>query len=409
MPHRIFITVLIVVWAFIVFEDWISTPSCRIVAHSSSPTGQSRIKIDTNDNLKVMMVSNLLLSGSEAGFVDKYFMEYYMSKFFEKSFGSLLPDMLIVLGDVSERGYKMAKSGWYSVLRQFQAVIGPFNELPLHVVLGDRDAGACSQLTRENVDWVAGRFPGLDSAGSGAFRIGNIGFLSLNAVALLCGNNDLRFSTEKRIERERSDIQMELKDMGDMKNEFTPVNLAGDDTKWRGNDMSSGSGPVVLLHFPLHRTAESCAKNSNLVGTQNTVMGKLKSVVGSDLVGNGPYDLLHHLPANATEYIFQALKPRIIFSGHQNGFCTHIYPDSTLEVTVPALSWNARDDPGFILATFKNNGAIVSITQCFLAKESHILAAIASSFILCLLIGTYPKHILPANANSAATTMYNHM
>ncbi|CAM8972051.1 unnamed protein product [Rhodiola kirilowii] len=410
MSHRIFLTILIVIWSIIIFQDLISTPSCQIVAHSSSPSSDTDPKEDSSDDLKVMMVANLLLLGSESGFVDRYFTEYYMSQFFKKSFSKLMPDMLIVLGDVSARGYGMAKSGWYSVLRQFQEVIGPFFELPFHVVLGDRDVGECSHLTRESVDWVASKFPGLDSAGSGAFRISNISFLSLNAVALLCGNNDIRFSTEKRIERERSDIWMDSGDMGDVKRESSLVNEAGYDFKWRGNEMSSGSGPVVLLHFPLHKTAESCVKDSDFGRTHNTFKRRIKTLVGRDFAGTGPYDSLH-LPANATEYIFQALKPRIIFSAHQNEFCSHTHPDGTLEISVPAFSWNARDDPGFILATFKNNGATVTVSQCFLARESHALAAIVSSFIvvltLVLIANAFFLEMLPRRQLQCTTTCEN--
>lgn len=188
-----------------------------------------------------------------------------------------MPDMLIVLGDVSAKGYGTGKSGWNAVVRQFEEVIGPFFEFPFHVVLGDRDVGECSRLDRESVDWVASRFTGLDSAGSGGFSIGNISFLSLNAVALLCGNNDIRFSTEKRIERERSDIWLENEGVED---ESGFDDKAGYGLKWRGNKMSSGSGPVLLLHFPLHWTTESCVKRSDINGTPGSVEKMLKTLVG---------------------------------------------------------------------------------------------------------------------------------
>lgn len=40
---------------------------------------------ESEDDLKVMLVANLLLFGSEAGFVNLYFRDYYMSKFFKVS------------------------------------------------------------------------------------------------------------------------------------------------------------------------------------------------------------------------------------------------------------------------------------------------------------------------------------
>lgn len=168
----------------------------------------------------------------------------------QKSFHTLNPDMLLVLGDVSAKGSELTRSDWLPVLDRFHQMLGPFLGVPFHVLLGDRDVGECSGLDTGSVDWIAGNFPGLDSSGCGAFEISNISFLSLNAVALLCGNNKLRFSVEKVIETESIDLRMEAKGSAEAVHDFS--NFA-----WREKAMSSKSGPVLLLHFPLHRTIES--------------------------------------------------------------------------------------------------------------------------------------------------------
>lgn len=158
--------------------------------------------------------------------------------------------MLLVLGDVSAKGFKLTRSKWVSVLHQFHGILGPFIELPFHVVLGDRDVGECSGLDADSVYWLARSFPGLDSSGCGAFEISNVSFVSLNAVALLCGNNNLRFSVEKVVESERLAM--------DGSGKFPEIS---DSIGWRENAMPSGSGPVLLLHFPLHPTVnDNCKK-----------------------------------------------------------------------------------------------------------------------------------------------------
>jgi hypothetical protein len=49
------------------------------------------------------------------------------------------------------------------------------------------------------------------------------------------------------------------------------------------------------------------------------------------------------------------------------------------------MSWNARDDPGFVIATFQKTGKAVSISYCSLARESHILIIYFSMIVLfCL-------------------------
>ncbi|KAK9270156.1 hypothetical protein L1049_025732 [Liquidambar formosana] len=206
----------------------------------------------------------------------------------QKSYENLKPDMLLVLGDVSAKGHELTKSKWSSVLHQFQRMLGPFLGLPFHVILGDRDAGECSGLNAKSVNWIASSFPGLDSAGCGAFEISNISFVSLNAVALLFGNNDLHFSVEK--------------------------------------------------------TGNSNCRGGDFPG-----------------LGHMSYSTL---PPNATEYVFQALRPRIVFSAHTHEFCVHTYSDGTREVTVSAMTWDARDDPGFVVATFRRNGRVVTVSYC---------------------------------------------
>ncbi|WCJ44512.1 hypothetical protein M5689_025175 [Euphorbia peplus] len=361
---------------FFLFEEWVSIPSCTFVPNT--PLSGHRHAAD--EDLKVMMVANLLLLGSDSGFVNHYFRDYYMSKFFRKSFHNLKPDMLLVLGDVSAKGFEMTKSKWVSVLHQFHDVLGPFMDVPLHVVLGDRDVGECSKLDAGSVQWIAKGFPGLDSAGCGAFEISNVSFVSLNAVALLCGNNVLRFGVERAIETESVDVKLGTE--ASLVDDYG--SFAGVPRRWRDNVMSSGSGPVVLLHFPLHKTRDdSCTESEK---APSSFLYGLSALENRESAASGPYDLLDSLPPNATEYIFQALKPRIIFSAHTHSFYDYNHSDGTREITVPAMSWRVRDDPGFIIATFHSDGKSVSVSYCSLVRESHVITVYISCVILFLTI-----------------------
>ncbi|KAI9200813.1 hypothetical protein LWI28_013520 [Acer negundo] len=367
---------LIVVTSLIVYEEWVSAPSCKSLPGLDH---RQHDPVPDSDDLKVMMVADLLLLGSEAGFVNRYFRDYYMAKFFRKSFHTVNPDMLLVLGDVSAKGSELTRKRWLTVLDQFHQMLGPFLGLPFHVILGDRDVGECGGLDAKSVDWIAGNFPGLDTAGCGAFEISNVTFVSLNTVALLCGNNKLRFGVEKVIESENIDLRMGSEGTAKTINDFSKFSETYRDLTWRENAMSPRSGPVLLLHFPLHRTVDSmCSQISNTRESRG-------------FSGPGPYDLLQTLPPNATEYIFQALKPRIIFSAHTHEFCDHTHSDGTREVTVSAMTWKARDDPGFVVATFHGNGRGVSVSYCSLARESHLLIAYASVLVLLLSIILIPN------------------
>ncbi|GMP46038.1 hypothetical protein CsSME_00014347 [Camellia sinensis var. sinensis] len=99
--------------------------------------------------------------------------------------------------------------------------------------------------------------------------------------------------------------------------ESSKFRLASGDFGWRENAMSSGSGPVLLLHFPLHWTENNNYWDNSAVGEPYNHPDESSKIIESrGFVGTGPYDLFHALPPNATEYIFQALKPRIVFSAH---------------------------------------------------------------------------------------------
>ncbi|KAK6277443.1 hypothetical protein POUND7_017766 [Theobroma cacao] len=379
---------VIIISAFIVYEERVSFPSCKHLPDTTNHPGEHIGNEDGSpEDLTVMMVANLLLLGSDAGFVNLYFRDYYMSKFFKKSFQSLKPDMLLVLGDVSAKGSELSRSKWLSVFHQFDRILGPFLELPLHVILGDRDVGECCDLDAKSVNWVARNFPGLDSSGCGAFEISNISFVSLNAVPLLCGNNKLRFGVEKVVERESVDLQMKTKSTAETKDESGMSRELSYGFGWRENAMTSGSGPVLVLHFPLYRPGNTYSREGSAFKSTIHPSGHSSNFVeSSNLSGSGPYDLSQTVPPNATEYIFQALKPRIIFSAHTHEFSDHTHPDGTREVTVPAMTWNARVDPGFIVATFRGNISAVSVTYCSVARESDILIVYTCTLVLFIIL-----------------------
>ncbi|XP_075640567.1 uncharacterized protein LOC142612350 [Castanea sativa] len=373
---------LILIFALVIFEEWVSIPSCKLVPTSSTDL---ELDLDHPDDLKVMLVANLLLLGSESSFFNSNFRDYYLSKFFRKSFESLKPDMLLVLGDVSAKGSELTRSKWVSVLHQFHGLLGPFIGLPYHVILGDRDIGECSKLNVKLVNWMASNFPGLNSAGCGAFEISNISFVSLNAVALLCGNNNLRFGVEKVVERESVDLQIVTEGAAEVMNKASKLRETDHNFGWKENSISSGSGPVLLLHFPLYQTVDSNCSGFNAFKRTLKHSRESSNMLGSRrLVETAPYKLSQSLPRNATEYIFQALKPRIVFSAHTHEFCDQLHSDGTREVSVPAMTWNARDDPGFVVATFHRNRRAVSVSYCSLARESHVIIVYVSFVVLFL-------------------------
>uniref|UniRef100_A0A0D9WNF2 Calcineurin-like phosphoesterase domain-containing protein n=1 Tax=Leersia perrieri TaxID=77586 RepID=A0A0D9WNF2_9ORYZ len=348
---------LLLVAALLAFEDWLATPTC---------SGGSTVP--ASGDLRVMMVSDLMLLGSDASYADRFFRNHFMSKLFAKSIQTLKPDIIVVLGDISAEGFKLTESKWIDVLDQFEGILGQYSVLPLHVSLGDKDVGGCASLDNKFVHRVTKHLPELDSGGCSAFEISNVSFVSLNAVALLCGNNPLRFSVEKVIERENHHFQQK---MVNEDGHFSLGSVQREGFNWRQNNMESGSGPVVLLHFPLYKSHEPDKFDGEDIGVPNFSEGTAsESPVYSSLRERGAnsYDQLHAVPANSTQYILQALKPRIVFSAHDGTFSDYTHDDGTREVAVPAMTQKITGVPGFVIATFGSKG-LVTVRHCLIVPE----------------------------------------
>eukprot|EP01018_Ginkgo_biloba_P038619 Gb_34856 [translate_table: standard] len=312
--------------------------------------------------------------------------------------------MLVVLGDVSANGWKSTNKQWLSVLHQFQTMIGPFIRVPLHIVVGDKDVGGCSEMDRL-VDHVTNSLPGLESvAACGSFSVKNVSFVSINALAMVCDEDAVRFNVEKVIERESAELQQQMyqenEPNGLRTGEEDPGSTLGEEVidyvepiLWRQNGVLPGSGPVVLLHLPLYRTDDNTCRNIDVPKCSPWYKGShfcQKSWASTDLKILKPaqhqqvVDVLSH---NATNYLLQALKPRIVFTAHTHRFCDRTHYDGTREITVPTMTWNMRDDPGFVVATFGRDN-VVMIQQCFLARESQVFMGYVLVLMLLLVIAT---------------------
>lgn len=403
---------LLAIIPLIIYEEMVSIPTCVTLPHHSDYS-------PTPTDVTVMLVADLLLMGSEAGYMNLIFRHSYMTKFFRKSLEKLNPDMLVVLGDISANGWKSTNKQWFSVLHQFQDMLGPSIGVPLYIVVGDRDVGGCNQMNGI-VDCAANSLPGLESTACGSFSVSNVNFVSLNAIAMACDRDDLRFSVERVIETESTELQLwhqeeeeekeintvELQQERFQEEEAKGFGACEEDAEatseeeatvpkeqfsWRQNAAPAGSGPVVLLHLPLHRTDDQDCTSIDIPKCSpwhKPSHNCQKSWVSSDF-GNFKHEHYHQvfnvLSNNSTEYLLNALKPRIVFTAHTHRFCDRTHYDGTREITVPTLTWSGRDDPGFVVATFGRNDAI-KIQRCFLARESHVLMAYVLVLISLLFI-----------------------
>lgn len=77
---------LIAIASLLVFEEWVSNPACKFVPTTNDNNNDTLKDVQFGevdpDKLRVMLVAELLLLGSESGYVNHFFRDYYMAKFF---------------------------------------------------------------------------------------------------------------------------------------------------------------------------------------------------------------------------------------------------------------------------------------------------------------------------------------
>ncbi|GJN00271.1 hypothetical protein PR202_ga17690 [Eleusine coracana subsp. coracana] len=381
---------LLLVAALLAFEDWLTTPSCSVAPPEARASG----------DLRAMMVADLMLLGSDASYADRYFRDHFMSKFFANSIQTLKPDMIVVLGDISAKGSELTERKWISVIEQFEGILGRYSSLPLHIALGDKDVGTCATLDGKIVHRRAKHLPGLDSSGSGAFEISNVSFVSLNAVALLCDNNALRFEVEKVMERENHHFQRESVNEAECYSLGRGKRESSADTHWRHNSMKSGSGPVVFLHSPLHKSGGEVTGASTfseaIVSDHSSVSSSSKQryIADMKLMAGGYMIACICFLQTQLNIFFRHLNQegiwglnlilsfyRIIFNAHAGSFSDFVHADGTQEVTVPAMTWKMSGAPGFVITTFGAKGG-ATFGCCWLAQEWHVITRYLA--FLCL-------------------------
>ncbi|KAK1391325.1 hypothetical protein POM88_010381 [Heracleum sosnowskyi] len=126
----------------------------------------------------------------------------------------------------------------------------PFIIIIILIIYEDRISNPSCKLVPgsnppENVAGENGHSSELESATSA---------VSLNSVPLLCGDSSIRFSVEKTVETESTKLQKETEET-ELKQ--VPKDVTLKDFSWRENALSSGSGPVLLLHMPLYLRANN--------------------------------------------------------------------------------------------------------------------------------------------------------
>lgn len=296
--------------------------------------------VDENDDtkyVKVMLLADTHLLGRIKGhWFDKIRRHHQMSRAFQTSIQLLAPDMIIILGDIFDEGQWATDEDFDSYVRTFHEIFYvDESKMRMFVVVGNHDIGFHYWTDR----YLRARF---DKT------------FNTSSVDVIDGGNDVYFVRINSIALERdkcyfcSDAEMKLKKVA---------------AEWAETKRSP---PIVLMHFPMYRESESvCNEPDSAPEEEKQVANRIK------------FDCLSK---DATHFIFDVLKPRLVFSGHSHHSCFVVHENSIQEWTVASFSWRNKKNPSFLLAKISSNH--YSISKCFMPNENTVYAI----YSLCLLL-----------------------
>ncbi|GJQ84111.1 hypothetical protein Trydic_g12084 [Trypoxylus dichotomus] len=300
------------------------------------------IKPHNEDPVRVMVLADTHLLGSRNGhWFDKLRREWQMYRSFQTAMTLHQPDLIFVLGDLTDEGLYCSSSEFDYYVKRFYSLFAVPEGTKMYVAVGNHDIGFHYGISPYLNDRFVKAFnsPPVQLV---TFR-GNH-FVLVNSMALegdgcfLCRSAELQLSNIEKI----------LK--------CTNGTYAG---KCDGKKkLSLYSKPILMQHFPLHRETDIECTDYDAAPI---AIKKNRFREKWDCLGR-----------EATHQLLNQLKPRLAVSGHVHHGCTKKLPiGDGLEVTLSSFSWRNKNNPTYGLFTFTPNN--YAISKCAMPKESTII------------------------------------
>nr|CAH8874100.1 unnamed protein product [Trichobilharzia regenti] len=319
-------------------------------------------KREAKAGVSVMVLADTHLLGYVLGHpIDRIRRDWQMKRAFQASLYLLRPNVVIILGDILDEGKWATVVGNHDI--GFHYATNGFLNDRFHNDIGG------NVFTPPIYLW----------------SFSGIHFVFANSVAFEGDNCDLCYKasmTLKSIKRYLDCLRMfastnaescyskELSMGLSDKNPYISVNL---------NDPSNFvySRPVLLQHFPLHRTSDIGCPTKPLDAMPNHLRQ----------VPNKPK--IDCLSKEATKELLESLRPRLVLSGHTHYSCkiSHSFgnfSDSVVtEWSVASFSWRNLEHPGFLLLSISS--ANYAINKCYLPTEMRLIQIYVTGFLLMIL------------------------
>jgi len=289
----------------------------------------------------VMFIADTHLLGSREGhWFDKLRREWQMHRSFQSAQFLFEPNVVFILGDLTDEGKWCSDDEWEQTVKRFQSLFAVSSQTEIFVLAGNHDIGFHYDVSDRRLK----RF-------EQSFQMPHVNLLRLDRDGLpFVLINSMAFEGDHcrlcaRAEREFHQVTHEL------------------------NRSDISIRPILLSHFPLFRRSDAnCSKSSS---TNHFPSHKER------------YDVLSQ---EATETLLTELRPRLVLTAHTHDFCytEHRLSNGKIipEWTVPSFSWRNRDDPSLMLLSITSNNE--RIAHCRLPRETTVFWSYAIGALLLI-------------------------
>ncbi|KAF2905570.1 hypothetical protein ILUMI_00618 [Ignelater luminosus] len=313
------------------------------------------IKQTHDDPVRVMVLADTHLLGSKEGhWFDKLRREWQMYRTFQTAMKLHKPDIVFVLGDLTDEGLWCSDAEFQYYIRRFHSLFSVPQNTRMYVTVGNHDIGFHYRIS----PYLNQRFvSGFNSSAVQLITLRGNHFVLVNSMALegdgcfLCRAAELQLSQIEKILKCAS-------------------GRGSCDGKTR---LKIYSKPILMQHFPLYRKSdEDCDEPDEApfpIKTQKFKEG---------------WDCLSK---ESTYQLLKQIEPRLVLSGHTHHGCTRNLPNSNgIEITIPSFSWRNKDNPSYGLMVVTPNN--YSFSKCLMPKESTVINSymLGGAGLLCWIV-----------------------
>ncbi|CAD5116745.1 DgyrCDS5600 [Dimorphilus gyrociliatus] len=263
-----------------------------------------------------------ILGNREGHWFDKLRREWQMERSFQTAMAIHSPEVVFILGDLFDEGKWSNDVEFKTYVNRFNKMFRHSSSTKLYTTVGNHDIGFHYMVNPHNRKRFESAF---DAPSMRMIRLKKTIFVLANSMAFEGDGCDMCAESEKLL----NEIGRKL-DCAQNGNKYLDCHDITESFQY--------SRPILLQHFPMFRKSDWNCSGVDAAPVEE----RHKSF-------RPKYDCLSK---EASNQLFNILKPRLVVSGHTHHGCLTYHLDGTPEYTVASFNWrNKANSPSFLLVS----------------------------------------------------------